>query len=344
MNISYSRVSSYLTCPYQHFLGYEIGVYKKKPQRPLKFGSDFHKLLEVRGDTSALADVYKEISDAYYDMPPEFQADLGDNYLLDLWDIFNDYCEVYKGEKLPTITEKEFDISIDEQIGKAFGYSSVEPLVFKGFIDELYLRKSKKTGKKSITIGEHKTFNKKPSMENLTLNTQKNLYAKAVQYLYGVMPNRIIWDYISSKPAKEPKLSSISLGKIDKGVTPFSFTRWALREPDTVWVKQPDLIGAQKEVYRENIPDFFFRVEQDYDPQAVEIVWKGFLYNAMLIADHGHKNTCKHTGPHCSWCSYKSICYAEMTSANVDYLLEKEYEVKPREDIQESKRKAKWRV
>lgn len=341
MNISYSRVSSYLTCPYQHFLGYEIGVYKKKPQRPLHFGKDFHKLLEHRHSVGTLADVYKEICDTYYEMPPEFQADLGDDYLSELLDIFNDYCEVYKDDKPPTVTEKGFNIPIDEQVGKAFGYASIEPLVFKGFIDELYLRKSKKTGKKSITIGEHKTFNRKPNMENLTLNTQKNLYAKAVQYLYGVMPKKIVWDYISSKPAKEPKVKDGKIVEKDmKGITPFSYMRLVCREfPESIEIAK----GLSKG-YKENIPDFFFRVEQDYDPQAVEIVWNGFLYNAMLLAEHGHKNTCKHTGPHCSWCSYKAICYAEMTSANVDYLLEKEYEIKSREDIESEKRKAKWRV
>ena len=48
MYISYSRVQSYLGCPYSHYLRYVRRLSKKKPERPLYFGTDFHKLLELR--------------------------------------------------------------------------------------------------------------------------------------------------------------------------------------------------------------------------------------------------------------------------------------------------------
>ena len=108
MNISYSRVQSYLRCPYSHFLGYEVGVKPKKPQRPLYFGTDFHRLLEVRSDPQKVEQVYKEITDTYYEIPANWQSDLGENYLDDLWSIFQDYNDVYNNEKLPSVTEKEF--------------------------------------------------------------------------------------------------------------------------------------------------------------------------------------------------------------------------------------------
>nr|DAR99511.1 MAG TPA: PD-(D/E)XK nuclease superfamily protein [Caudoviricetes sp.] len=319
MNISYSRVQSYLRCPYSHFLGYEVGVKPKKPQRPLYFGTDFHRLLEVRSDPQKVEQVYKEITDTYYEIPANWQSDLGENYLDDLWSIFQDYNDVYNNEKLPSVTEKEFEIPIFEHKG--------EPYLFKGKIDELYLKK--KNGKKTIKIGEHKTFSIKPSNSVLIMNTQKSLYAKAVKFLYGVLPDSVIWDYICSKPAPAPvfleKSGMFSKTKLNKA-TPFSYVR-ACKQYNI----EPEADIAAE--LMENIPNYFFRVEQDYQPEIVDHVWKGFLYQAKLIARYGKTNKTKNMGRDCIWCSYYNICYTQITGGNIKYLLEREYEIHNRTDV-----------
>ena len=38
---------------------------KKKPERPLYFGTDFHKLLELRNDPDALREAKEQIKDTY---------------------------------------------------------------------------------------------------------------------------------------------------------------------------------------------------------------------------------------------------------------------------------------
>ena len=218
IHISYSRESSYLRCPYQHWLRYVRRLEKKKPERPLFFGTDFHKLLELRNDPEALREAKAQIKETYYDMPASWQGELGENYLEDLFTIFKDYNKVYKGVRQPQVTEHEFELEVGDCKG--------EPIVFVGKIDELYLLKH--NGVKSITVGEHKTFSNKPSMDLLVMNTQKCLYAKAVQFLRGILPDKVKWDYIKSSPAAEPiwlekshRFSEASSTKI----TPMSWKR-----------------------------------------------------------------------------------------------------------------------
>lgn len=331
MNISYSRVSSYLSCPYSHYLGYELGIKSSKPARPLYFGTDFHRLLETRGDEESLAKAKEEIRDTYYEIPPMWQSELGENYLEDLFSIFEDYCKVYVNQPLPSVTEQEFELLMFEYKG--------EPFLFKGKIDELYKRKSKATGEKYLKIGEHKTFSRKPDNNTLVMNVQKNLYAKAIQILYGIIPRSVIWDYIHSTPAAQPiwleRSQRFSAAK-SQYITPFSWRR-ACKEHK---IKDKCVISKAAE-FRGNIPTFFFRIEQDYDSEVVEAVWKDFVFQARLIAKYGAKNRSKNMGRNCSYCQYRDICYAQLTGGLMDRLFEKNYTIEPRPDIVNEDRRAK---
>lgn len=320
MNISYSRQSSYLHCPYQHYLRYVRGLRKKKPDRPLYFGTDFHKLLELRNDPKALEEAKQQIRETYYDMPGSWQADLGDNYIEDLFTIFGDYQKVYKDVRQPQVTERDFAI----EVGSCKG----EPIVFVGKIDEEYLLK--KNGVKHITVGEHKTFSNKPSMDILVMNTQKCLYAKAIQFERGILPDKVKWDYIRSNVSADPiwleksgRFSEASSSKI----TPMSWERACKAKGIT----DPAVI-AKGNRYEANIPEFFFQVELDIDPNMVDVIWDGYLFTAKQIIKFGDKNKTHNVTRDCSWCTYHDICYAEMTGADPEYVVSRDFEEKHKEE------------
>ena len=319
MNISYSRVSSYLNCPYQHFLSYVKRLTPKKPVRPLRFGSDFHKLLENRIHPEVLPEVMEEIGDTYYSMPAHWQSELGDNYIQDLSTIFQDYMEIYADARLPKVTEQEFNIPLGNCRG--------ETVYFKGIIDELYFTKSKATGKQVIRVGEHKTFTRRPDSMFLVMNTQKSLYSKACEYLYGSLPVSVIWDYIHSQPAEEPvwleKSGRFSTAKSQK-ITPMSYRRACQRLGIT-----EDSVVSEANNYAGNIPNFFFRAELEVIPKMTEDIWEGFKYTAKEIALRGDKNVTKNIAPtRCSFCDFKDLCYTELTGGDVSYILDKEFETK----------------
>lgn len=314
MHISYSRESAYLRCPYLHFLRYIEGLESVKPVRPLYFGSDFHKLLEVRKDPTLVKSEWKKMKEKFYSLPGGWQSDLGENYPYDLKTIFQDYQEMWKGSPLPKVTEKSFELNI--------GYHLNEDIIFVGVIDELYKYRDKE-GNKFIEIGEHKTFSRPPDMNTLVMNTQKSLYCKAAQMIWGILPRAVRWDYIKSTPAKSPiwleKSKRFSTAK-SQDITVASWKR-ACKEKG---ITDPEIIN-QGEVYRGNENNFFFRVQQDVYPQMVDDVFEGFLYTCKDIVSRGPENKTKNITRDCNYCTFRNICMAEMSGGNRDYVIEKEF-------------------
>lgn len=310
ITISHSRVQKYLTCPYAHYLNYVEKIVKKGKSRPLSFGSDFHKLLELRADKQAVKSAFRGIKEAYYDLDSASQADLGDDYLQDLKDIFMDYMKLYKDTPIPDKTESSFEIPFVRYQG--------EVVAFVGVIDEIYETEA------GLIIGEHKTFSRKPDLVTIVMNTQKCLYAKAVQLLTGSLPHEVMWDYIKSSPAQEPvwldKSGRFSEAK-SNNITHYSWVR-ACKKHD---VTDPEVVNKGKELYKDNIHSFFFRYTEEYIPQMVEDIFAGFKYTAKEIVKNGEKNKTRHTGPNCSWCDYKDICYAELTGGNAEYIKQRDY-------------------
>lgn len=308
-HISYSRESTYLRCPYAHYLGYIQKLTPKKPARPLKFGTDFHKLLEFRSNKKELSKIIKDVRETYYEMPASWQSELGESYVEDLKTIFKDYMKIYKDSPLPDETEHRFEIPMSKVNGKS--------MVFVGVIDGLY-----KHGE-DIAIEEHKTFSRKPDMNTLVMNKQVCLYAKAAHKLWGVFPSKVMWDYIKSTPANEPiwleKSQRFSAAKSDY-ITPYSYMRAAkARGMD----KHEAL--AQAKLYKGNILNYYFRLTLDLIPAMVEKSWDDFVYVAEEICRNGEKNKVMNMTKDCSWCDFHPICHAQMTGGNVKYTIEQDF-------------------
>lgn len=311
IKISHSRVQTYLSCPYAHYLRYVERIIKKGKTRPLSFGSDFHKLLELRSNKRKVKSELRQIKENYYDLDPASQTELGEDYINDLKDIFTDYMKVYKGTPMPSRTEIKFEIPIGKYLG--------EVVAFNGVVDEIY------ESEDGLIIGEHKTFSRKPDLVTVVMNTQKCLYAKAVQLLTGDLPHGVMWDYIKSSPAQEPVWLENSCRFSEaksNNITQYSWERSCKKHG----IEDADVINKGKELYGENIHNFFFRYTEDYIPQMVEQIFQGFKFTARDILNHGEKNKTRHTGPNCSWCEYKDICYVELTGGDASYTRKKDYQ------------------
>jgi hypothetical protein len=312
MEISYSRASSYAKCPQSHYWGYIRRITTKKPVRPLQFGTDFHKLLELRTDKKALVQAVKDIREMYNDLPEESQAELGGNYIDDLKEIFSDYRALYADDAKPDETEHKFAIPLGKYRG--------EPVEFVGVIDEIYRPEG------LVILGEHKTFSVAPDLSTLIMNQQTALYAKAHELEFGVKPGKILWDYIKSRPAAEPvwlEKSKRFSEAATKSITPMSWLRACARRG--ISPEEADNKAAQ---YETNITNFFFRHNLDINPNIVDSVWDDFKDLAKEIVVKGETNQRKNLTRDCSWCKYKPLCYAEFTGADIDYIVDKDYQPK----------------
>ena len=284
----------------------------KAPSRPLHFGSDFHKLLEVRANKAQVKKEWQRMKDDFYRMPSNWQSELGENYPEDIKTIFQDYMSQWKGTPLPTKTEHKFELEIDKVKG--------ESITFVGVIDELYEYDG------IIDIGEHKTFNRPPDMNTLTMNTQKSLYCKAAEMLWGNLPKKVRWDYIRSTPAKSPiwlEKSKRFSEATNKDITPRSWLR-ACKEKG---IDDPDIL-KKAENYKGNEFNFFFRVDQDVYPEMVESVFDDFKYTCRDIVIQGDRNKVKNITRDCAWCEYRDICMAELSGGDREYVISEKYDRK----------------
>lgn len=313
ITVSYSKVSTYRSCPQAHAWKYSARLNPKKVSRPLSFGSDFHKLLECRTDPEKLAEAKQDIEDKYYELNFQQQEDLGDDYLEGLFQVFEDYQKRWSNAELPEVTEHEFYLPLGKYKG--------EDVVFHGIIDELYF--DKETGVVSI-IGEHKTFTNKPDMSILAMNQQVCLYAKAVEQEFGVMPTKVRWDYIKSSPSKEPiwlEKSQRFSEAANSNITPYSWLRACKKRRI-----EDKAILAKAKLYEPNIDNFFFRCEMDIHPEMVESIYRDFKTTVKEMLTKG-TNTTKHVSKDCSWCEYQPLCYGQFTGADLDYIIDKDYTV-----------------
>lgn len=313
MFISYSRFSLYLRCAYAHYLRYVEKLSGITPARPLYFGSDFHKLLEVRKDKKKIKEEWARMRDDFYSMPASWQSDLGENYPDDLKTIFSDYMAMWKGTPLPDETEHSFQLTVGKENG--------EDITFVGVIDEVY-----RTDGYAEVIGEHKTFSTPPNMNTLVMNTQKCLYSKAAEIMWGQLPKKVRWDYIKSTPAKYPiwlEKSGRFSTATNKDITPRSWAR-ACKEKG---ITDPEIL-KQGEAYSGNENNFFFRVEQDIYPEMVEDVFNGFVYTCRDIINRGQENKTKNLTRDCAWCEFRDVCMAEMSGGDREYVISEKFERK----------------
>lgn len=312
ITVSYSKVSTYRACPQSYHWGYVMGLEPNKISRPLSFGTDFHKLLECRTNSAELKKAKQAIQKAYDDLTSQQQEDLGDTYIEDLFQIFEDYQKRWAKASLPEVTEHEFYLPLGKYKG--------EDVKFHGIIDELYFDKD--TGAVSI-IGEHKTFSQKPDMSILAMNQQVCLYAKAVEQEFGVMPTKVRWDYIRSSPSKEPiwlEKSQRFSEASNSNITPYSW----LRACKSRRIEDKAILDKSK-MFEPNIDNFFFRCEMEIYPEMVEAIYKDFKTTVKDMLSRGATNTTKYVSRDCSWCEYQPLCYGQFTGADLDYIIEKDY-------------------
>lgn len=175
---SFSKVNSYITCPYQHYLRYVEKLYPKQKSRALSVGSAIHDCCES----------FRK------DKLEEFDFNITDEIDLKKW------LEYYK--KYSKIID-EYEFIYIEKTFKCRG--------FIGIIDGLV--KNKRTGK--LWIYEMKTFSKMPSEFDRIFRPQPYIYYQQLKNK-GIEVEGVVWEYIKSELPKEPTV--LKNGKLSTAI------------------------------------------------------------------------------------------------------------------------------
>lgn len=295
---------------------YALGLQKKKIKRPFMFGRIVHEICEADLKGKDWTKVLKKID---LDNTKLFKREIEmyGNIIEDIHDIMLDYFDFWGKEAKPVmgpdgeLAEHEFRIELFPGVW------------FTGRIDAIL------KAKKMLWLGEHKTFARMPSEDERWRNVQSAVYFKALQKL-GYKPiDGVLWDYVSSKVPMFPeqKLQSGKFSQARLNTIPARIDRWIKDEG----LKKADYSKIRDEAF-DNRRNWFIRVYSPVKPGIVDMIWDNFLETAREIAEQHGRKTQQNIGRHCSWCDFAPLCKAELTGADPDWLIEREYTTEAQRD------------
>lgn len=286
-----------------------LGLQKKKKKRPLVFGSLVHSLAEANlegEDWEAVLDKIDLKDGKMFRREKEMYG----NLIADVRDIMTDYFDYWEGDFKPIKfegrrSEHEFRIELDDGVW------------FTGKIDAA----AKAKGMRWLV--EHKSFSRMPSEDERWRSVQAAVYFRAMEEM-GFKPiDGVLWDYISSKPCNVPgettKTGKISQARID--TLPSRLKRWFKEEG----LKKKDYPKLMEDAIH-NRRNRFIRIYSPIKTRVVDVIWDDFVDTALEIRDFFGKKKDQNIGRHCSWCDFQPLCKAEATGADIDWLLEREYQ------------------
>jgi hypothetical protein len=308
--VSQSKVKTWRQCRQQYHYREVEGLRRKKPSRPLTFGSLVHELLDAsingRDWLKHLKLVEKRDAKLFQSGREEYGDIVGDTRT-----ILTEYHEFYKNTHLKYI---RFENKVAEH---AFEVPLTKSIVLKGRIDgfaEMH------NGLRALV--EHKTFNYLPGEDHRWRNVQSGIYHHVAREL-GVKLDGTLWDYIRSKPPSIPlqlKDGSTSMKEVDTLPT---VVRAVLKER-----KQSEKAYAallkKAEASRKK---WFYRSFNRRRVEVVKLLTSDFIETAKEMEKlHGVSQTMT-IDRHCDWCQFEPLCRAKIQGHDVDFIKKGEYRV-----------------
>lgn len=314
--VSHSKVKLWRNCHFAYYLKYIERLRKIVKSRPLQFGSIIHEMLAAIAEGE---DPFTILDEVALDNQKLFVAEreMYGEIIEDIWTVMEEYLNHYANDSLRYISykgkksEHDLEIEIDNSI----------LLVFR--IDAFA-----KTKNKLRWLIENKTGKKVLSADQKWRNVQTSIYLQACQMLGIKAFDGVMWNSIRSKaPTKPQVLKNGNLSSRAIDTLPGTVKR-ILKEKG---LKKKDH-KVLLEHARDNIATYFNRTFTPMDEGVVRAVFQDFKVTAHDIMDLGGIRRERSIDRHCDWCDYGPICRAELTGADSDFIKEREYAKKNRDE------------
>ena len=234
MTVSYSKLDLFKKCPFRYKKRYVERNYSNADSLATEFGSLLHKALELKGqdlmDNRAID--YDEIHNvllAGYDEKTE----KGQETILGAGDLRVKYCEEWfaADEKTNQSTEDRFNIFVEKVlpsrmenmtqkiVGTEIPFEFVydERCIFHGFIDRVD-GTYEDNELRALTVTDYKSSKKIFPVEDIRTPLQMVTYDLACLFLYGVLPDNHVYDFIGINQ-KQGKLQGVcTKGYLKRGI------------------------------------------------------------------------------------------------------------------------------
>lgn len=308
--VSQSKVKTWRQCRQQYHYREVEGLRRKKPSRPLTFGSLVHELLDVSINGRDWLKHLKLVEKRDQKLFQSGREEYG-NIVDDTRTILTEYHEFHKGTHLEYIrfenkmAEHEFEVPLTKGImikGKIDGFAEMH------------------NGLKALV--EHKTFNYLPNEDHRWRNVQSGIYHHVAREL-DVKLDGTLWDYIRSKPPSIPlqlKDGSTSLKQVDTLPTVVRAVLKERRQSEKLYAP----LLKQAEQGRKK---WFHRLFNRRRIEVVKMLTSDFIEIAKEMEKlHGVSQTMT-IDRHCDWCQFEPLCRAKIQGHDVNFIKKGEYRV-----------------
>lgn len=257
LRMSYSKLDTFVNCPYQYYLKYECGYYPNNPNTlVLNVGTLCHKVLELKAQSVINKEEkvsYEVLNDVLYNGYHEKLTEkdakgediAGITELKQKYDIIDWYKDndggnyevkmkrfseevlpnrIVEGEK-QELEPTDWQVAYSELPFKFYLETPLKDEIkttrFEGFIDRVDIRTNTK-GETEYRVVDYKTSKKVYKSDKLATPLQMVIYGIAIENMFGVLPVEYMYDFILINEQQQACTKGYykrGLAKIEKTLT-----------------------------------------------------------------------------------------------------------------------------
>lgn len=317
--VSHSKIKTWRRCRKQYSYKYIEELEPRRKSRPLVFGSIVHEMIEANAngsDPQTIIKKYQANIKKLFSVEREDYAQIIDDANL----LMKYYFEYYKNDKI------KFIVIDDKSAEHEFEVEIAQDILLKGKIDAIV-----KTSDDRIWLMEHKSHKIIPQEDVRFRDLQTVIYASIMPALGVKKPDGVLWDYIRSKPPSVPELTKkgqLSKSKIDTFKSIYEDT---IKENRLNLKDYADVLKSLEGIEKNYFKRVFMPINESLSRQLL----KETVITAQEMQMREAKDCTRNITNDCSWCSYESLCRAELVGADADYLRKTEFK-KRKENEKES--------
>jgi len=316
MEVSNSKIKAWRRCHKMFHYKYNEKIEKKKPEAPLIKGKIIHEIIE----TSLNGGDWKEVLDDYHKVYKNLfleEQEVYGNLIEELTQIMEQYFQYYQDdlEYLEGEGGKKAEFNFELPL--------TDGLVFEGVVDSVG-----RDDQGRVWLVERKTFKKNIPSETVRFtDVQTSLYYWALPSFGFPQPDGILWDYIRTKPPAIPQV--LKSGRLSQREN-IDTTREVYYQAIVDNGEDPEHYAKILNLLEGREDRFYRRIYLPAPDPIVQQIIADLKQTALEIKHLGDTASARNITRDCDWCSYYSLCQAELRGLDVEFIREREY--KPRKE------------
>lgn len=322
LTVSNAKIKSWRRCRREAHFKYVEKIERKRPEPPLLKGKIIHELIEAYYTPGrSWKKVLESFRDQYEDLFIEEQEEYGD-IIEDLEKVMKSYIYRYKDDTLNYIKFNGQKFEIEEEI--EFIPGKVNLTIKADGLGE------DKMGRRWLV--ERKSFSKKIPGEGVRYSDmQTTIYYWGFKKK-GLKLDGVLWDYIKSKPPKEPDvLKNGGISKRQRIDTDYYTYLKAIKDNGL----DPNDYQDMLEMLKEKEDDRFRRIQLPSPDKIAEPLIEDMKKTSLEIYHLLGISKEKNLGWHCDRCQYNPLCQAELRGLDTDYMRKADYKERRFDDAEE---------